>query len=98
MEHNFSITNMTIVDGKPNEAGNRLLAAIDLKVGGMQTKGFLIVEKEDGRIICTGGKGKTRHGHALSMQIEDVSLREAIVERASLLYEGFTGRCIMAAE
>lgn len=94
MEHQFTIRKMTIIDGRPNHAGNRLLASMEMTVNGIQARGFLLIEKKDGRIVCNGSKGKTDSGQPMSMFIEDHELRAAIVERASMLYSGFTGRQI----
>ena len=92
----FRMDKMTVIDGGPNNLGNRLLAVFDLHIAGMVVGGCVLVEKADGRISATGPHGKTDKGHKLRVTVNDKDLRRAITERASRLYEASTGRTLGA--
>ncbi|SFP62967.1 hypothetical protein [Tranquillimonas alkanivorans] len=97
MHHqHFQIAKLAVIDAEPSPAGNRLLATFDMQIAGMRIGGCVLVERADGRVIAHGPQGKTKSGHKAHVSVQDERLRKAITERASVLYEGFTGRTLPA--
>ena len=94
MAHDFQLTKMIVIDGAPNQVGNRLLASFDMHIAGLHIGGCVLVERADGRAITNGPRGKTASGHKAQVLVQDDDLKQAVTERAAKLYEGFTGRAL----
>ncbi|MDO5371096.1 hypothetical protein [Paracoccus sp. (in: a-proteobacteria)] len=88
----FTIEKLTVIDGEPNYAGNRLLASFTVVMPWITIRGCVLVEKATGIVRAYGPLGKTPRGHAASAELTDATLARAITRRAAVIYGAYTGR------
>lgn len=97
MTPDFTISQMTVVDGKPSVTGIRLLAHFDLSIIGMQIKGCIMTQGPEGTAAVFGPSGKANYGgRPIAAKFGDPALTRAVMRRAATLYENFTGRVVEA--
>lgn len=92
MTNDFTIEKLTIIDGEPNPAGNRLLASFTVVLPWLTIRGCVLVEKATGIVRAYGPKGLTPRGHTATTELTDPTLTRAITRRAAVIYSGYTGR------
>lgn len=88
----FTITKLTVIDGQPNERGNRLLASFNLNLPIMAVSGCVLIEKAEGIVAAYGPTGRTPGGHKASAMITNPAMVRAVTRRAAIIYGAFTGR------
>jgi hypothetical protein len=88
----FSIRALTVIDGRPNTSGNRLLARFDLETTGVIVTGCVLVAGEDGSLKVGGPRGKCHTGTKISARFVGSDMADAVKRRASEIYELFSGR------
>lgn len=87
-----TIRRLTVVDGKPNTNGDRLLATFDANVSGIRILACVLIERADGTVKVSGPRGKTRYGNETSTHFTDPDLSRAVCRKAAEIYAAFTGR------
>lgn len=90
--HDFTITDLTVIDGRPNASGNRLLASFNLAAAGIALTGCVLIEKASGVVRVGGPDGRTTRGAKAGGQITDPALARAVTRRAAVAYGALTGR------
>lgn len=88
----FLIRDLTVIDGAPNVAGNRLLATFTLGTSAIAIRGCVLIEKASGIVRVGGPAGKTTKGFAVGAQITDEAFSRAVARRAAAAYSALTGR------
>lgn len=92
--NNYTVISMTVVEAKPNVYGNRVIAAFDLATSGIKVFGCVLMEQDNGGIICSVPTGKTKSGNKVRVAFGDAA--SAITERAVAAYTALTGRELSA--
>jgi len=90
----FTLTQMKVINAPANSIGNRLLATFDLQLPVLKVVGCVMIKRADGSISVDGPRGKSHAGTKIETGFVQGDFRDALTERAVMLYEGFTGESI----
>lgn len=89
----FTISGLTVIDGKANQSGNRLLASFNVDLSVITLAGCVLIEKGDCGTVRVGGpNGKTTAGKPVSAHFTDPAFARAVSRRAAMVYAACTGR------
>ncbi|WP_127113047.1 hypothetical protein [Shimia sediminis] len=86
-----TIATLAIIDGKPNQAGNRLLAVFDLIISGMRIHGCALHESSEGIAFTNGPTGKHYTGTPVKVKFVDRAVSRAITRQACAAYTAMSG-------
>jgi hypothetical protein len=93
----FEIRSFVVLDYPANERGNRLIAGFGLHHAGLLVKGCVLLEKADGSVKIGTPSAKTGSGVAMSVEVTDQRLVQAVTKRAIEVYTLLTGRALGGA-
>lgn len=85
------IRKMKLLNAKPNEAGNLIVAIFDLEHAGIVIEGCKLFERAAGDMVAHGPRGKA-FGQKIRADFVDEALATAVTDRARTVYLALTGR------
>ncbi|KEP68547.1 hypothetical protein DL1_11455 [Thioclava dalianensis] len=97
MDYQPTILQLTVLDGKANTAGTRLLAIFTLSYAGMSINGCVLTENAKGMVRSNGPRGTSPSKAPINTSFSDPELAALITERADAAYRALTGKSAMEA-
>lgn len=97
MDYQPTILQLTVINGKPNGGGNRLLATFTTSHAGISINGCVLIEEANGKVKAAGPRGMSPANTKIITTFTDPELAAMITERADAAYRALTGKSAMEA-
>ena len=85
------ITSLTIIEAKPYENGDKLLASFDCETRGFRLHDCVLLRAKRGFLLAQAPRGEARRDKVRAIQILDKDLRNAMAEAAHAAFLALGG-------